>query len=88
MKVVFSTFFREELRTTTNYYAAISPRLGEDFSARVKAAVRTTLLWQGGDHVGPHAASAVRSRTCSTTRLKAMRSLFWASFTSAVTPTI
>ena len=54
MKVVFSTFFREELRTTTDYYAAISPLLGEDFNARVKAAVRTTLLWQGGDHVGPH----------------------------------
>lgn len=54
MKVVFSTLFREELRTVTDYYAAISPRLGEDFNARVKAAVRTTLLWQGGDHVGPH----------------------------------
>ena len=54
MKVVFSTFFREELRTATDRYAAISPRLGEDFAARVKSAVRTVRLWQGGDHVGPH----------------------------------
>lgn len=54
MKVVFSTLFREELRTATDFYAAISPRLGEDFVARVEAAVRMVLLWQGGDHVGPH----------------------------------
>ena len=97
MKGVFSTLFREELRTATDYYAAINPRLGEDFVARVKAAVRTVLLWQGGDHVGPHgfsvptgspAASAAHFPTCSTTRLKARRSMSSVSSTSDGIPTI
>ena len=54
MKVVFGTFFREKLRATIDFYTAVSPRLGADFDARVRTAVRTIARWQGGDHVGPH----------------------------------
>ncbi len=62
MKVVFGTFFREELRTTIDYYAAVSPRLGADFDARVKTTVRTVVRWRGGDRVGPHGFPCRRCR--------------------------
>ena len=54
MKVVFSELFKGDLLAASERYEAISPRLAEDFSGRVKAAVRTILRWEGGDHVGPH----------------------------------
>jgi hypothetical protein len=54
MKVVFSDLFRHDLQTAVGRYTDISPRLGEDFNERVKAAVRTIIRWEGGDHVGPH----------------------------------
>jgi hypothetical protein len=62
MRIVFSSLFRDELHTQTQRYTEISPRLGEDFSARVKAAVRTVVSWQGGDHVGPHGYPCRRCR--------------------------
>jgi hypothetical protein len=37
-------------RTLHRYFAAF----GQDFKERVKAAVRTIVRWEGGDHVGPH----------------------------------
>lgn len=43
MKVIFSSLFRQDLQKETGRYAEIFPRLGEDFEARVKAAVRTIL---------------------------------------------
>lgn len=54
MRVVFSTLFRQDLDAAVGRYSEISPRLGEDFVERVKAAVRTIIRWEGGDHVGPH----------------------------------
>jgi hypothetical protein len=62
VKAVFSSLFREDLREVTGRYAEILPRLGEDFEARVKAAVRTVLRWEGGDHVGPHGFPCRRCR--------------------------
>ena len=54
MNVVFSSFFKRELLEEESRYAAISPRLGDDFHQRVKEAVRVIIKWKGGDHVGPH----------------------------------
>jgi hypothetical protein len=62
MKIVFSSLFRDDLRRETERYTEISPRLGEDFSVRVKTAVRTVVRWQGGDHVGPHGFPCRRCR--------------------------
>lgn len=39
MRVVFSTLFRQDLDAAVGRYTEISPRLGEDFVERVKAAV-------------------------------------------------
>ena len=54
MKVIFSSLFKQDMKTATGRYSEISPRLGLDFTDRVKAAVRTIIRWEGGDHVGPH----------------------------------
>ncbi len=54
MKVIFSSLFKQDLKTAAGRYSEISPRLGQDFTDRVKAAVRTIIRWEGGDHVGPH----------------------------------
>lgn len=62
MKIVFSSLFRDDLRREIERYTEILPRLGEDFSARVKAAVTTVVRWQGGDHVGPHGFPCRRCR--------------------------
>lgn len=43
MRVVFSSLFRQDLRNEARRYTEILPRLGENFEARVKAAVRTVL---------------------------------------------
>ena len=62
MRVVFSSLFRQDMRKEAGRYTEILPRLGEDFEARVKTAVRTVLRWQGGDHVGPHGFPCRRCR--------------------------
>ena len=54
MKVVFSSFFKQEILHAETRYAEASERLGEDFHQRVKAAIRVVIKWKGGDHVGPH----------------------------------
>lgn len=54
MRVVFSSLFKQDLLDAETRYAHISPRLADDFHARVKEAIRTVILWHGGDHVGPH----------------------------------
>jgi hypothetical protein len=66
--VVFSDLFRQDLQTAVVRYTHISPRLGDDFNERVKAAVRTIIRWEGGDHIGLTgfpAAAANHSLTCS-----------------------
>lgn len=62
MKIVFSSLFRQELEIETRRYAQILPRLGDDFTERVKAAVQTIARWKGGDHVGPHGFPCRRCR--------------------------
>jgi hypothetical protein len=62
VKIVFSSAFREDLLRESVRYTEISPRLGEEFSERVKAAIRTVARWQGGDHVGPHGFPCRRCR--------------------------
>ena len=62
MRVVFSSLFRQDLWNEARSYTEILPRLGEDFKARVKAAARTVLRWEGGDHVGPHGFPCRRCR--------------------------
>jgi hypothetical protein len=54
MSVRFSSVFKRQLLDAETQYAAISPKLGDDFHARVKEAVRTIIARNGGDHVGPH----------------------------------
>lgn len=61
MTVVFSSVFKRDLLEAETRYSAISPRLGDDFHARVKEAVRTVIVRRGGDHVGPH---GFRCRKC------------------------
>lgn len=62
MKIVFSSFFKQGLLEEETRYASISPRLGDDFHARVKDAVRVVVKWKGGDHVGPHGFPCRRCR--------------------------
>ncbi len=62
MKIVFSSLFRDDLRRETARYTEILPRLGEDFTERVKASIRTVVRWRGGDHVGPHGFPCRRCR--------------------------
>jgi len=54
MKVVFSSLFKSDLAEAEEKYALISPKLADDFHARVKENIRAIVRWQGGDHVGPH----------------------------------
>jgi hypothetical protein len=54
VKVVFSSLFKQDLREAVVRYAKVSPKLGEEFTERVKESVRTILRWGGGDHVGIH----------------------------------
>lgn len=61
MTVRFSSVFKRDLLEAEAGYAAISPKLGDDFHARVKEAVRTIIVRGGGDHVGPH---GFRCRKC------------------------
>jgi len=61
MSVRFSSVFKKDLLEAGMRYAAISPRLADDFQARVKEAVRTVIVRGGGDHVGPH---GFRCRRC------------------------
>jgi hypothetical protein len=61
MSVRFSSVFKKDLLEAETRYAATSPKLGEDFHARVKEAVRTVVVRGGGDHVGPH---GFRCRKC------------------------
>jgi len=62
VKLVFSSLFREDLLRESARYAEISPRLGAEFSERVKAALRTVVQWRGGGHVGPHGFPCRRCR--------------------------
>ena len=62
MKIVFSSLFKEDLAEATEKYALISPRLGDDFYARVKECIRAIVRWRGGDHVGPHGYPCKRCR--------------------------
>lgn len=59
--MVFSSVFQRDLLEAETRYAAISPRLGDDFHERAKEAVRTIIVRNGGDHVGPH---GFRCRKC------------------------
>lgn len=61
MRVVFSSVFKGDLLEAETRYAAISPKLGDDFHERAKEAVRTIIVRNGGDHVGPH---GFRCRKC------------------------
>lgn len=61
MSVTFSSVFKKDLLEAGTRYAAISPKLGEDFHVRVKEAVRTVIVRGGGDHLGPH---GFRCRRC------------------------
>jgi hypothetical protein len=61
MRVVFSSVFKRDLLEAETKYAAISPKLGDDFHERAKEAVRTIIVRNGGDHVGPH---GFRCRKC------------------------
>jgi hypothetical protein len=61
MSVRFSSVFKRDLIEAEERYAGISPKLGDDFHARVKEAVRTILVRKGGDHIGPH---GFRCRKC------------------------
>lgn len=61
MTVRFSSVFKRDLLEAEGRYLAISSRLGDDFHARVKEAVRTIIVRNGGDHVGPH---GFRCRKC------------------------
>lgn len=54
MRVIFSSVFKRDLLEAETRYSAISPKLGDDFHERVKEAVRTIILRNGGDHVGSH----------------------------------
>jgi hypothetical protein len=54
MNVRFSSVFKRHLLEAEEKYAAISPKLGDDFHVRVIEAVRTMVARNGGDHVGPH----------------------------------
>jgi hypothetical protein len=62
MKIVFSSLFKEDLAEATEKYAFISPKLGDDFYARVRENIRIIVRWQGGDHVGPHGYPCKRCR--------------------------
>lgn len=61
MTVVFSSLFERDLHEAQARYSSISSKLGDDFQARVKEAVRTVITRRGGDHVGPH---GFRCRKC------------------------
>lgn len=61
MKVLFSTFFQQDLLDAETYYARISDRLQDELHARVKEALRVVIKRKGGDHVGPH---GLPCRTC------------------------
>lgn len=61
MTVRFSSVFKRDLLEAETRYAAISLKLGDDFHARVKEAVRTIIIRSGGDHFGPH---GFRCRKC------------------------
>jgi hypothetical protein len=50
----FSSVFKSHLLDAETRYATVSPKLGDDFYARVKEAIRTIVVRNGGDHVGPH----------------------------------
>ena len=52
MTVRFSSVFKGDLLAAGTRYAALSPKLGDDFLLRVKEAVRTAVMRGGGDHVG------------------------------------
>ncbi|BET68427.1 hypothetical protein ASA1KI_33450 [Opitutales bacterium ASA1] len=54
MSVRFSSVFKKQLLDVETQYAAISAKLGDDFHARVTETVRTIVVRNGGDHVGPH----------------------------------
>lgn len=62
MKIDFSSLFRQYLKSASQHYEDISPRLCEDFEARVKTAIRTISSWNEGDHVGPHGFPCRRCR--------------------------
>lgn len=62
MKLIFSSFFKQGLLEEETRYASISPRLGDDFHARVEDAVRVVIKWKGGNHVGPHGFPCRRCR--------------------------
>ncbi|HRG57151.1 MAG TPA: type II toxin-antitoxin system RelE/ParE family toxin [Lacunisphaera sp.] len=62
MKVIFSSAFKRDLLEAESRYAAISPKLGDDFHERAQEAVRTILARNGGDHVGPHGFRCRKSR--------------------------
>ena len=62
MKVFISSLFKHDLLEAETRYSEISPRLGDDFHARVKEAVRVVIKWRGGDHVGPHGFPCRRCR--------------------------
>lgn len=61
MTVRFSSVFKRDLLDAETRYAAVSPKLGEDFHARVREAIRTVIARNGGDHFGPH---GFRCRKC------------------------
>lgn len=61
MIVRFSSVFKRDLLEAETRYTSISARLGDDFHARVKEAVRTIMNRRGGDHLGPH---GYRCRKC------------------------
>jgi hypothetical protein len=54
VNAVFSSHFKEDLLEAETRYYTISDRLGSDLHERVKNTVRTVILLEGGDHVGPH----------------------------------
>ena len=61
MRVIFSPAFKRDLLEAQTRYASILPKLGDEFSARVKVVVQSIIARQGGDHVGPH---GFHSRKC------------------------
>jgi len=54
VKIIFSTAFKSDLLEAETRYAAILPRLGDDFHRRVREVVTTIINRRGGDHIGPH----------------------------------
>ncbi len=61
MTIRFSSVFKRDLIDAEERYSEISPKLGDDFRARVKEIVRAVALRGGGDHFGPH---GFRCRKC------------------------